>query len=75
MTHNALKNGENSAIRKYLYSFEEKKKFKGLWSYIVKILKKIALFLHSRTQTNQILERKATLFVNYSWNKADILQY
>ena len=30
MTHNALKNGENSAIRKYFYSFEEKKKFKGL---------------------------------------------
>ena len=25
MTHNALKNGENSAIRKYFYSFEKKK--------------------------------------------------
>ena len=30
MTHNALKNGEKSAIRKSFYSFEEKKKFKGL---------------------------------------------
>ena len=25
MTHNALKNGENSAIRKYFYSFEKKR--------------------------------------------------
>jgi len=28
MTHNALKNGENSAIRKYFYSFEKKRNSK-----------------------------------------------
>ena len=62
MTHNALKNGEKSAIRKYFYSFEKKDIQRTLKLYSKNTLK-IALFLHSRTQTNQILERKATLLI------------
>ena len=62
MTHNALKNGENSAIKNIFIHLKKKDIQRTLKLYSKNTLK-IALFLHSRTQTNQILERKATLLI------------